>query len=92
MFVVINIFALGRYDSPDYLAGYGLGSLTLTVASISVLVNLSAVSPLVGQANGSKDFRLARIYLHRQYFITIVAYVFNIIPYFWIHEIYIAIG
>ena len=48
MFAVINIYALGRYKSPEFLAGYGLGAMTISVASASPLYGFSAVAPLVG--------------------------------------------
>lgn len=64
-FSILNTGVCGYLGDPNILAGYGLGSLTIAVFATSTLVQLSSMQTLIGQTNGSKDYRLARIYLHR---------------------------
>ena len=91
-FNVVNTVVLGGMGDPNLLAGYALGSLTLAILLISTLVQLSSLETVVGQANGAKDYRLARIYLHRQYVITFVGCLLFLVPIIFVKDILLAIG
>jgi Na+-driven multidrug efflux pump len=64
-FSILNTAVCGYLSEANVLAGYGLGSLVLSVFGTAMLVQLSSIQTVVGQANGSRDFHLARVFLHR---------------------------
>ena len=69
-----------------------MGSLALTIIGTSILLSLTSLPAVIGQANGSKDYRLARIYLHRQYVITAVGSLIVVIPLLFIKPILLSIN
>ena len=91
-FSILNTAVCGRLGNPNYLAGYALGSLALTIIGTSILIALSSMPAVIGQANGSKNYRLARIYLHRQYVITAIGSIVVLIPLINIKPILLKIG
>jgi multidrug resistance protein, MATE family len=91
-FSILNTGVCGFLGDPDILAAYGLGSLTIAIFATSTLVQLSSLQTLIAHCNGSKEFRLARIYLHRQYVITGVGCLVMIWPLLYIKDILIYIG
>jgi Na+-driven multidrug efflux pump len=58
----------------------------------TILIQFSSLQTVIGQANGSKQYRLARIYLHRQYVITGITCLFLLIPLCLCRQILTAIG
>lgn len=52
-FSILNTGVCGYLGDPNYLAGYGLGSLTIAIFATSTLVQLSSIQTLVGHANGA---------------------------------------
>ena len=92
LFNIINTGVCGYIGDPNMLAGYGLGSLAIAIFVVSTTVQLTSLQTVVNQANGSKDYRLARIYLHRQYVITFMGLLVVLIPIIYIEPILLAIG
>jgi len=96
MYTIVNASFAGRLGSSDdekYLAGFGLGSLTLGILAISILSSFSmAVGTFVAQAKGAGEIRLCRVYLHRQYYLNCFVYVAVLIPLLFVKQIYVAIG
>jgi len=91
-YLIINARTFDRLG-PDYLAGFGLASLTLGALAISVGVCFSmTVGTLVSQAYGAKDLRLCRVYLNRQYYLNFICFLILCIPIAFINKIYLAIG
>ena len=65
LYMVANAVTCGHLGA-KYLAGFGLGSLTLGLMVISIDTCFSmTVSTLVAQAAGAKDLTLCRVYLNR---------------------------
>ncbi len=64
-YLIVNAKTCDRLG-PSYLAGFGLGSLTLGILVISVGTCFSmTVGTLVAQAYGAKNYKLCRTYLYR---------------------------
>ena len=66
VYTIVNAMVCGRMSETD-LAGFGLGSLTLGIMSLSICACFSSsLGALVSQAAGAKEFRMCRVYLYRQ--------------------------
>jgi Na+-driven multidrug efflux pump len=92
-YTIVNAAVCGRLGDPVYLSGFGLGSLTLGIGAIAILICFSmGLGTVVGQANGSKDYALARVYLYRQYFLNCIMFAIITVPMIFIRSIYSAIG
>lgn len=65
VFNLLNTAACGALNNPKYLAAYGLGTSVLAIFAVGTIVQLTSLQTVIGQANGEKNYRLARIYLHR---------------------------
>lgn len=77
----------------NYLAGFGLGSLTLGIMAISIGAGYSnGLATLVSQAFGAKKLDLCRTYLYRQYFLNTIVFFILTIPIIFIRQIYDLIG
>jgi len=76
-----------------YLAGFGLGSLTMGIMVVSIGVCYSfGMGTLVAQAAGAKNDKLCRTYLYRQYFLNTLMFILIAIPIPFLDKIYRAIG
>lgn len=80
LWTVVNTAICGFFEDTDILAGYGLGTLYLATFGISPMLQLSSLQTVIGQANGARNYRLARIYLHRQYLITALVALVSLVP------------
>ena len=93
MYTVVNSAVTGRMEGGPYLAGFGLGSLSLGIFVISIGSSLSFnVSTLVSQAKGANDPHMCKVYLHRQLFITTMAFPLLMIPVILSNRIFAALG
>ena len=93
MYSVVNAAVVGRMDDTKYLAALGLGSLTIGICLISICTCFALVTAtFVAPAHGVGDFKLARMYLHRQYLLNCLVYLVAVIPVFFMIPIYKAIG
>jgi len=64
-YLITNAATCDRLGA-TYLAGFGLGSLTLGIMVVSIGTGYSAaLSTLVAQACGAKNDKLCRVYLNR---------------------------
>jgi multidrug resistance protein, MATE family len=92
VFTVVNAAVLGRISTNE-LAGFGLGSLTTGIMCLAIGMNFNGgFSTFCGQAFGSKDHRLCKIYMNRQLFLIMILYVIIAIPMLFIEQIWTAIG
>ena len=90
-FTVINTSIVGRKFDEDTLAAYGLGQLMVSLG-VAPLIQATSMITCASQANGKRDYRLARILLHRQYVITAVGCLIFFFPLFFSESVLIALG
>ena len=89
---MINAAFCGQLGK-EYLAGLGLGSITITTFLVSIGLNFANVTTsLVTPAFGAGDFRFCRVILNRQYFLNTLIFAVCVIPMFFLEDIYRAIG
>ena len=92
MYLMINAAFCGRLGK-EYLAGLGLGSLTISTLLMSIGICFSmTTSSLVTPAFGAGDIRFCRVILNRQYFLNTLIFAVTIIPFVFLEDIYRAIG
>ena len=93
VYTVVNAAVVGRFENSNYLAALGLGSLTVGIMVISICTSFALVlTSFVAPAHGDNDARLARVYLHRQWYLNTLVFCVAIIPIFFIYDIFILIG
>ena len=93
VYTVVNAASLGKEDSPEPLAGLGLGSLTMGICVLSIGACFGGgFSTFASQAFGSGDLRLAAVYRNRQFFLNTVLYLIICVPISQIDKIWLAIG
>ena len=91
-YLIVNASSTGHMGD-NQLAGFGLGSLTLGIMAISIGTCFSlTVGSLVAPAFGAKDYKLCRLYLHRQYYLNTWIFLIISIPLIFIRQIYSLIG
>lgn len=92
VYTMVNAAVCGRLGE-DYLAAFGLGSLTLGIMCISIITCFSmSVGTLVAQAKGAKNIKMVHTYLYRQYYLNTFVYAVTVIPLIFIKQIYGWIG
>jgi len=91
-YLIVNAATCDRLGG-KYLAGFGLGSLTLGILTISIVSTYSGgIGTLASQAAGAKNEKLCRVYLYRQYFLNTILYLLLCIPMIFLKQIYSLIG
>lgn len=66
MYHIVNTILLGHLGNSTYVAGLGLGGLTIGIAFLSISVSFAgSLDTLVSQAFGEKNFALCATYLNR---------------------------
>ena len=91
-YLIINAAVCGRLGDTQ-LAGFGLGSLTIGIAGISIGSCCAyTVGTLIAQADGANDKRMCRVYLNRQYYLNTLIFPFMSVPLIFIRSIYRLMG
>mgnify|MGYP000938748231 CR=1 FL=1 len=89
LYTIVNSATTGRMAGAPYLAGFGLGSLTLGILLISIVTSQAlSLNTKVSQAKGAGDPILCRHYLHKQWFITLCTFPILMIPLIFIKYIF----
>ena len=92
IYSVVNAAVVGRMET-HYLAALGLGSLTCGICLLSINACFSLVlTSFIAPAYGSNNLELGRLYLHRQYLLSLFVYLATLIPIAFLKQIYAAIG
>ena len=89
----ITNVVLGHETNADALAGYGLGSLTISILGLTISqIFTIGTGTFSAQAYGAKDFRLCAVYLNRSIFLNSILFFCLWALTWFIKTIYIAIG
>jgi len=89
---IMNTITLGHSDSPNELAGYGLGNMIIVMVMAIGGITAQASGTFISQAYGSGDRRHCAIYCNRQIFINSVLYCIMAIPLLFVRQIYDLMG
>lgn len=93
VYTITTAIFLGHMEDAKYLAGFGLGSLTLGICAISLGTMFAVgMGTKVAQAFGAGDYNTCRSYLYRQYFLSTIIFVVLCLPLGFVERIYTAIG
>ena len=93
IYSIVNAIVLGHRDSPEQLAGLGLGSLTIGLIGLSIVQSFSSgVGTFITQAYGRQEFRMCAVYRNRAIFLTSILYLALFTVTLFIDSIYKAIG
>ena len=93
MYSIVNALVLGHQDTPEPLAGLGLGSLTVGLIGLSIGQSFAGgVGTFIAQSFGQGDLRLCAVYRNRMIFLSSCLFVFLFTPTLFISKIYTAIG
>ena len=80
MYHIVNSILMGHLGE-NYLAGLGLGALTLGICFLSLCVSFNgSLDTLGSQAYGSGDLKMCAIYLNRQLFLVTFVVCIGLIP------------
>ena len=89
----MNAIVLGHTDSPEQLAGLGLGSLTIGLIGLSIIQSFSSgAGTFITQSYGRKEYRMCAVYRNRAIFLTSILYLVLLTVTMFIDRIYAAIG
>merc|ERR1719464_12525 len=93
MYSIINALVLGHRETPEPLAGLGLGSLTVGVMGLSIGSSFAGgVGTFISQSYGAGDLRLCAVYRNRQIYLSTILYIILFIPTIFIESIYEKLG
>merc|ERR1719464_627908 len=91
MYSIINALVLGHRETPEPLAGLGLGSLTVGVMGLSIGSSFAGgVGTFISQSYGQGDLRLCAVYRNRMQFLSALLFLILLIPTLFIERIYTA--
>ena len=88
----MNTITLGHSDSPEELAGYGLGNMIIVMVMAIGGITAQASGTFISQAYGMGDKRHCRIYCNRQIFINSCVYLLMAIPLLFVRQLYDLMG
>lgn len=80
-------------SDPDMQAALGLGGFALSIFLLSLGVTFNdSLDTLISQSYGAKEYRMCRLYLNRQLYMTTIVFFVLAIPLMWIEQFLIYIG
>lgn len=93
LFLVINALVLGKFSHYLPMAAFGLASLTTSMFLLAIPSAFnSAVDIMMSKALGEKDYRMAKIYMYRQMWLSTLAFVPISVLVLYSEELFIMVG